>query len=122
VSRSEHPVASARDDCAETALSHRTVQESATRGIDGHFGGGVALDQLVGDRLEVLADVVRLRTDVQRGVALAEDEPGLPARCEGTAGSTSITCAPNEVNASAISTPTTPAPSTINRRAPMPLW
>ena len=30
------------------------------------FGGGVALDQLVGDRVEVLADVVRLRTDVQR--------------------------------------------------------
>ncbi len=37
VSRSEHPDASARDDCAESALSHRTVQESATRGIDGDF-------------------------------------------------------------------------------------
>jgi len=80
VSRSEHPDASARDDCAESALSHRTVKASATRGIDAHLRGGEALDQLVGDRVEVLADVVRLRTDGSGGVALAEDEPGLAAR------------------------------------------
>ena len=39
----------------------------------------VALDELVGDRVEVLADVVRLRADVQRCVALAQDEGRLPA-------------------------------------------
>src|SRR6185437_13306816 len=35
---------------------------------------GVPLDQLIGDRIEVLPDVVRLRADVERGVALAQDE------------------------------------------------
>src|ERR1700678_1592396 len=41
--------------------------------------GGVTFDQLVGDGVEVLADVVRLRADRERCVALAQDEPGLPA-------------------------------------------
>ena len=40
---------------------------------------GVPLDELVGDRIEVLPDVVRLRADVERGVALAKDQRGLPA-------------------------------------------
>ena len=45
---------------------------------------GVPLDELVGDRIEVVPDVVGLRADVQRRVALTEDEPGLPAGREGT--------------------------------------
>src|ERR1700678_4389270 len=48
-------------------------------GLAGVSGGVVALDELVGDRVEVLADVVRLRADVERGVALAQDQRGLPA-------------------------------------------
>ena len=46
---------------------------------------GVPLDELVGNRIEILADVVRLRPDVERGVALAKDERGLPADRAGTA-------------------------------------
>ncbi|MGH3285646.1 MAG: hypothetical protein ACRDPD_13345 [Streptosporangiaceae bacterium] len=46
--------------------------------------GGVPLDELVGDRIEILPDVVRLRADTERGVALAEDEAGLPAGRAGT--------------------------------------
>ena len=42
--------------------------------------GGKPLDQLVCDRIEVLPYVVRLRAHVERGVALAQDERGLPAR------------------------------------------
>ena len=44
----------------------------------------LALDELVGDRVEVVPDVARLRADVQRAVALTEDEPGLPAGRDGT--------------------------------------
>jgi hypothetical protein len=40
---------------------------------------GVPRDQLVGDRIEILPDVVRLRADPERGVAFAKDERGLPA-------------------------------------------
>jgi hypothetical protein len=40
---------------------------------------GVPFEELVGDRVEVVPDVVGLRADVQRGVALTEDERGLPA-------------------------------------------
>src|ERR1700759_2699556 len=47
---------------------------------------GVACDELVGDRVEVVADVVRLWADVQRCVALAKDEGGLPAGRDGTEG------------------------------------
>src|SRR5580693_571702 len=48
-------------------------------GLAGGRYCGVPLDELVGDRAEVRTDVVRLRADVERGVALAQDEPGLPA-------------------------------------------
>src|SRR5215469_4930590 len=41
--------------------------------------GGVPLDELVGDHVEVLAGVVRLRADGEGGVALTQDERGLPA-------------------------------------------
>src|SRR6478672_7695114 len=44
---------------------------------------GVVLDELIGDRIEVLPGVVRLRADVERGVALAKDERGLPAGRDG---------------------------------------
>jgi acyl-CoA synthetase (AMP-forming)/AMP-acid ligase II len=40
---------------------------------------GVPLDELVSDLIEVLADVVRLRADIQRRVALTKDERALPA-------------------------------------------
>src|SRR6516164_8039524 len=46
----------------------------------------VALDELVGDGVEVLADVVRLRADIEGGVAVAENEGGLPAGRGGTDG------------------------------------
>src|SRR5690349_24843537 len=36
----------------------------------------IPLDQLIGDRFEVLPDVVRLRPDAERGVSLAKDERG----------------------------------------------
>src|SRR5580658_1320401 len=36
-------------------------------------------DELIGDRVEVLPDVVRLRADLERGVALAKDQRRLPA-------------------------------------------
>src|ERR1700728_3119406 len=45
----------------------------------------VPLDELVGDRVEIFPDVVRLRADVERGVAFAEDERGLPAGRAGPA-------------------------------------
>jgi hypothetical protein len=39
----------------------------------------VLIDELVGDGVEVLPDVVRLRADVERSVAAAQDQAGLPA-------------------------------------------
>src|SRR5271170_5326761 len=53
--------------------------------------GGIPLDELVGDRVEVLADVVRLRADVERGVALTQDERGLPAGRAGADGVPDVT-------------------------------
>ena len=43
---------------------------------------GVPLDELIGDHIEVLPDVVRLRADVEWGIALAKDERGLPTGCD----------------------------------------
>ena len=45
---------------------------------------GVPLDELVGDRIEIVPYVVRLWPDAERGVALAKDERGLPAGRPGT--------------------------------------
>jgi hypothetical protein len=39
----------------------------------------VIADQLAGDLVEVAADVVGLRADSERSVALAQDQAGLPA-------------------------------------------
>jgi hypothetical protein len=42
-----------------------------------------ALDELIGDRVEVVPDVVGLRAHIEWGAAFSEDERGLPARCAG---------------------------------------
>jgi len=41
----------------------------------------MTVDQLAGDRGQVCPDVVRLRPDAERRIALAKDEGGLPASC-----------------------------------------